>query len=185
LLHTRFFFLLLLWRWFWRENVFSRIREKTKLRSLNSWTEAGVSSEKKVERINLEELCQFVSHNDTTDVLQISHDPRKKNSFGRTSASLVAVLVPGCVLLRHARAANILKQSVWQNFEWLKIVNNEREKKTTYFSISGAEWTNSCDQKSKFGFLSNSMKVMSRPHGWGRFTIRRSNSTLQSSEVQN
>ena len=46
------------------------------------------------------------------------------------------------------------------------------------FWISGAQCTNSWVQNLNVGFLINSMKVISRPHGWGRFTISLSNSTL-------
>ena len=47
------------------------------------------------------------------------------------------------------------------------------------FWISGAQWTNSCVQNLKVGFLISSMKVIRSPQGWGLFTINLSNSTLQ------
>lgn len=47
----------------------------------------------------------------------------------------------------------------------------------TYFSISGAQWTNSWCQNLNCGFLMSSMKVMRRPHGWGLLTISRSSRT--------
>jgi len=46
------------------------------------------------------------------------------------------------------------------------------------FWISGAQWTNSCVQNLKVGFLISSMKVIRSPQGWGLFTINLSNSTL-------
>lgn len=49
---------------------------------------------------------------------------------------------------------------------------------STHFSISGAQWTKSWSQNLYDGFLMSSMKVMSKPHGCGRFTIKRSNKTL-------
>ena len=49
---------------------------------------------------------------------------------------------------------------------------------TTYFSISGAQWTKSWFQNLKDGFLMSSMKVIRRPQGCGRLTISRSSKTL-------
>lgn len=52
-----------------------------------------------------------------------------------------------------------------------------------YFSISGAQCTKSWLQNLKAGFLISSMKVMSRPHGCGLFTISLSSRTLQDTWV--
>lgn len=49
----------------------------------------------------------------------------------------------------------------------------------TYFSISGAQCTNSWFQNLKAGFLISSMKVIRRPQGCGLFTINRSKRTLE------
>ncbi len=49
----------------------------------------------------------------------------------------------------------------------------------SYFSISGAQCTNSWFQNLNCGFLMSSMKVMRRPQGCGRFTINLSSNTLQ------
>ena len=86
----------------------------------------------------------------------------------------------------HAGASNWLKQSarekdklfeclVWHCIEWT--INN-KQTGITYFWISGAQCTNSWFQNLNCGFLIISMKVMSKPHGCGLFTMRRSNSTL-------
>ena len=52
------------------------------------------------------------------------------------------------------------------------------------FWISGAQWTNSWVQNLKVGFLISSMKVMSKPQGWGLFTINLSNNTLKIEDVE-
>lgn len=53
----------------------------------------------------------------------------------------------------------------------------------TYFSISGAQCTNSWFQNLNAGFLISSMKVISRPQGCGLFTINRSKRTLEKGRV--
>ena len=55
---------------------------------------------------------------------------------------------------------------------------NIQGKKQLTFSISVAQRVNGWLQKWYLAFFINSIKVMSSPHGWGRWVMRRSNRTL-------
>lgn len=76
--------------------------------------------------------------------------------------------------LHHARSCNRLEKPENKFFIALE---GWRMVEGAYFSISGAQWTKSWSQNLYDGFLISSMNVMSRPHGCGRFTMRRSRRT--------